>query len=479
MALAAAALVTVPVTAQAAPAPDQLHAALARDLGWNPAEAAVRQADETASVPVAGALRLRLGARFGGAWYDGGLKVGVLDQADAAVVRAAGADPVVVARAEQALTADKARMDRLSPDAGVYSWYVDPIANSVVVEGRTAAAASAFATRAGVSARAVAGQAPRPLYNIRGGDQYVINGNTLCSVGFSVNNGGFVTAGHCGGTGSPTLGYNNVAQGTFAGSSFPENDYGWVRTNGNWTPTPYVNNYSGGSASVAGSQEAGIGASVCRSGRTTGWRCGTVQAKNVTVNYSGRLVHGLTSTTACAEGGDSGGAWLAGTQAQGVTSGGSGNCSTGGTTLFQPLNEILSVYGLQLTTVGGGGTSRIIGWQDKCIDVPNSNGVEGQRLQLWDCNGTNAQNWTFPGDGTIRAFGLCMDVAWGSRDNGAAIQLARCSGNPAQQFVLSGAGDLVNPQANKCVDVTSWGGTGTPLQQWECLGGANQKWRRG
>lgn len=41
------------------------------------------------------------------------------------------------------------------------------------------------------------------------------------------------------------------------------------------------------------------------------------------------------------------------------------------------------------------------------------------------------------------------------------------------------AGDLVNPQANKCVDVTAWGGTGTPLQQWECTGGANQKWRRG
>ncbi|WP_329430755.1 ricin-type beta-trefoil lectin domain protein [Streptosporangium sp. NBC_01495] len=134
---------------------------------------------------------------------------------------------------------------------------------------------------------------------------------------------------------------------------------------------------------------------------------------------------------------------------------------------------------MTLTTTGGSGGGRLIGWQDKCIDVPGSNGVAGQRLQLWDCNGTAAQNWTFPGDGTVRAFGLCMDVAWGSTANGAAIQLATCSGNPAQQFVLSGAGDLVNPQANKCVDVTGWGGAGTPLQQWECNGGANQKWRRG
>ncbi|WP_033438067.1 ricin-type beta-trefoil lectin domain protein [Saccharothrix sp. NRRL B-16314] len=484
-AVVAAALVVLPSTAQAAPAApssdDALHVALARDLGWNPAQAAVRQAEEAASVPVETALRTRLGDRFGGAWYDGGLKVGVVDPADAAAVRAAGASPVRVSRTEKSLADAKATLDRTPAATDVHSWHVDPASNAVVVSARSESAARAFAARAGVDVKTVvSADAPRPLYDIRGGDQYVINGNTLCSVGFSVNNGGFVTAGHCGGTGSPTLGFNNVSQGTFAGSSFPENDYAWVRTNSNWTPTPYVNNYSGGSVAVAGSQEAGVGASVCRSGRTTGWRCGTVQAKNVTVNYSGRLVHGLTSTTACAEGGDSGGAWLAGNQAQGVTSGGSGNCSSGGTTLFQPLNEILGVYGLQLTTTGGGGsTSRIIGWQDKCIDVPNSNGVEGQRLQLWDCNNTAAQNWTFPGDGTIRAFGLCMDVAWGSRDNGAAIQLARCSGNPAQQFVLSGAGDLVNPQANKCVDVTSWGGTGTPLQQWECLGGANQKWRRG
>ena len=55
----------------------------------------------------------------------------------------------------------------------------------------------------------------------------------------------------------------------------------------------------------------------------------------------------------CAEPGDSGGSLIAGTQAQGVTSGGSGNCSSGGTTYFQPVNEILSAYGLTLTTGGG------------------------------------------------------------------------------------------------------------------------------
>jgi streptogrisin C len=273
----------------------------------------------------------------------------------------------------------------------------------------------------------------------------------LCSVGFSVV-GGFVTAGHCGGAGSPTLGFNNVSQGTFQASRFPGADYAWVKVNSNWTPQPWVNNYAGGNASVAGSSEAAIGSSVCRSGRTTGWRCGTIQAKNVTVNYSQGAVPGMTQTTACAEGGDSGGAWISGDQAQGVTSGGSGNCTSGGTTFFQPINPILSTYGLTLVTTGGS-TNRIIGYNNRCIDIPGANSVDGARLQMYDCNTSGAQAWTFGSDGTIRGLGKCMDVAWGSKDNGAAVQLANCSGNPAQQWVLSGAGDLVNPQANKCVDV--------------------------
>jgi streptogrisin C len=75
-----------------------------------------------------------------------------------------------------------------------------------------------------------------------------------------------------------------------------------------------------------------------------------VQAKNQTVNYQQGSVSGLTQTNACAEPGDSGGSWVSGTQAQGVTSGGSGNCTSGGTTYFQPVNEILSVYGVSLIT---------------------------------------------------------------------------------------------------------------------------------
>ncbi|GLY02282.1 MULTISPECIES: ricin-type beta-trefoil lectin domain protein [Actinoplanes] len=505
LAVGAAALTTVALTPvaghagpQPAPAPAAapaglgldpgMVAALRRDLGLDDRQIAQRLAVEAAAPVVEQRLRAALGDRFAGAWIPAGatrLTVAITDKNQAARVRAEGAVPAIVQRGGDALDADLARLDRngdAAPDA-VRGWSVDPATNSVVVTTKpgTEAAARRFAAASGAAAVTVrtAAAQPVPMYDTRGGDQYVINGNTLCSVGFSVA-GGFVTAGHCGGAGSPTLGYNNVAQGTFAGSSFPGNDYAWVRTNGNWTSQPWVNNYSGGNVTVAGSTEAAIGSSICRSGRTTGWRCGTLLGKNETINYAQGSVSGLSRSNACAQPGDSGGSWISGNQAQGVTSGGTGDCTSGGTMWFQPVNEILSVYGLSLTTTGNAGTAIVSNWNNKCVDVPNSNFSDGVRVQMWNCNGTGAQRWEATG-GTLRTGNnMCLDVAWGSTANGAAIQIATCSGNPAQQWVLSAAGDLVNPQANKCIDIDAWNGDdGAVLVLWECAGTLNQKWRRG
>ncbi|WFE40948.1 ricin-type beta-trefoil lectin domain protein [Micromonospora sp. WMMD998] len=473
--------------------PAEMAAAMRRDLHLTDDQLTTRLTSEAAAAVVDRRLRARLGARYAGSWLDpdGPLTVAVTDESAATTVRAEGARPRLVSRTLTTLTSARTTLDRHArrhpPGAAVRGWYVDAAANEVVVrvapgQEHTARAFVGGSGLAGTPVRyATAPDAPRPLYDIRGGDQFLINGNVLCSVGFAVT-GGFVTAGHCGATGSPTRGFNNVAQGTFAGSSFPGNDYAWVRTNGDWTPRPWVNNYAGGNAPVAGSRDAVIGSSVCRSGRTTGWRCGTLLGRNETVNYAQGAVYGLSRSNACAEGGDSGGAWLSGDQAQGVTSGGSGNCSSGGTMWFQPVNEILGAYGLNLVTTGGGGAgTRIISnWNNKCIDVPNSNFSDGVPLQTWNCNGTAAQSWTFTGGSLRTQNNKCMDVAWGSRDNGAVIQIANCSGNAAQQFVLSAAGDLVNPQANKCVDIKDWNGNdGARLHLWECGGTANQKWRTG
>lgn len=465
-------------------------AAMRRDLKLDDNQIRARLATEAAAPVVEQRARARTGKAFAGAWIPAGgtkLTVAVTSAAAAEKARAEGADVTIVSRSADELATAQAKLDKRATkaDKSIRGWYTDVTTNSLVIRvapGREAAA-RAFAADSGAGAVRVETLAdqPQPLYDTRGGDQYVINGNTLCSVGFSVA-GGFVTAGHCGGTGSPTLGYNNVAQGTFAGSSFPGNDYGWVRTNGNWVSQPWVNNYSGGNVTVAGSQDAAVGSSICRSGRTTGWRCGTLLGRNETVTYPQGSVSGLSRSNACAEPGDSGGSWISGNQAQGVTSGGSGNCSSGGTMWFQPVNEILSVYGLSLTTTGGGGGGQAIisNWNNKCVDVPNSNFSDGVRVQMYTCNQTGAQQWAAV-NGTLQVQNnKCLDVAWGSTANGAALQIVGCSGNPAQQFVLSAAGDLVNPQANKCVDIAEWNGNdGALLHLWDCVGGANQKWRRG
>ena len=48
-----------------------------------------------------------------------------------------------------------------------------------------------------------------------------------------------------------------------------------------------------------------------------------------------------------------------------------------------------------------------------------------------------------------------------------------------QRFTLSGAGDLVNISANRCVDIRDRNtANGAQLQLYDCTGGSNQKWTR-
>ncbi|RYB95791.1 S1 family peptidase [Nocardioides oleivorans] len=335
-----------------------LVAAMERDLGIDADQVRARLAMEARAPVVARSLEKKLGASYAGSWIADGatrLTVATTDRTEAAAIRRGGARAVVVRHTQAELTADRSALDERasSAAAGVHSWYVDVATNSVVVTAAPGAKqqATAFAKRSGAaSVRVVtSAEAPRTVADIRGGDEYVINNSALCSVGFAVN-GGFVTAGHCGGVGATTTGFGQ-AQGTFEQSSFPGNDYAFVRTNGSWVSQPWVYNYAGQAVLVLGSQDAAVGSSICRSGRTSQWTCGTLQGRDETVNYSNGPVYGLSRMSACANPGDSGGSVISGNQAQGVTSGIAGGCgSASPQTWFQPVNEILGAYGLSLTT---------------------------------------------------------------------------------------------------------------------------------
>jgi len=340
----------------------EILAAMKRDLGLDAEQAHVRVARELKATEVIEQLKTKAG--FGGAWLvDGELNVAVTDEALTSEVTAAGAKPVTVPNSLSKLEEAKEALDKIdlpktltksASEAGIASWYVDVTANKLVIEALSASTSQAadLAKQVGLvesefEVRTVS-ELPSTFATVRGGDAYYINTSARCSVGFSVTTG-FVSAGHCGSTGARATTSSGVSIGTFAGSVFPgSGDFSFIRSVSGNTYSGTVNNYSGGSIAISGSTASGVGASICRSGSTTGVYCGTVRALGATVNYSQGSVTGLTQTNVCAEPGDSGGSWYSGSQAQGVTSGGSGNCRSGGTTFFQPVNEILSTYGLTL-----------------------------------------------------------------------------------------------------------------------------------
>ena len=183
---------------------------------------------------------------------------------------------------------------------------------------------------------------------IQGGDA-IYASSWRCSLGFNVRSASgteyFLTAGHCtDGASSWRDGAGNVIGQTVV-SSFPGNDYGVVQYTGSVSRPG-----TAGGVDITRAATPSVGTTVIRDGSTTGTHSGRVTALNATVNYGGGdVVYGLIQTTVCAEGGDSGGS-LYGSNgtAYGLTSGGSGNCSTGGTTFFQPVTEVLNAYGLSV-----------------------------------------------------------------------------------------------------------------------------------
>jgi streptogrisin C len=349
-------------------AADSLHpailAAMKRDLGLDAEQAHVRVARELKATEVIEQVRTLAGNSFGGAWLvDGELNVAVTDEALTSELAAAGATPLIVSTPLSKLEEAQKALDKIdieqalgkrSAENGIAAYYVDVAANKLILEALSGSVAQAeeLAKQVGLvesefEVRTVGGL-PTTFATVRGGDAYLINRSGRCSVGFSVTTG-FVSAGHCGTAGTAVTTSGGATLGSFSGSVFPGNgDYSYVRGSSGNTFSGRINNYSGGTLPVSGSTASAVGASICRSGSTTGVYCGAVRALGATVSYSQGRVTGLTQTSVCAEPGDSGGSFYSGAQAQGVTSGGSGDCTSGGTTYFQPVNEILSAYGLTL-----------------------------------------------------------------------------------------------------------------------------------
>ncbi|MFE7316272.1 S1 family peptidase [Streptomyces sp. NPDC057555] len=241
-----------------------------------------------------------------------------------------------------------------SADVAGTAWRVDPATHTLVVTAdSTVSKAEVAKIQQAAGSNAGAVRIERTAGTIRklisGGDA-IYAPSWRCSLGFNVRKGStyyFLTAGHCTDGKPPwyTSSSGATSIGPTVGSSFPGHDYGLVQYNN----TSLAHPGAVGSQTITSAGTPTVGQSVTRRGSTTGVHSGKVTGLNATVNYgNGEIVSGLIQTTVCAEPGDSGGSLYSGSTALGLTSGGSGDCTSGGTTFFQPVTAALSAYGVTL-----------------------------------------------------------------------------------------------------------------------------------
>ncbi|MFF8019379.1 trypsin-like serine protease [Streptomyces sp. NPDC007929] len=312
----------------------------------------------------------RLGdSRTAGSWVDkaGRPVVAVTDDKAAAEVKRAGARARMVEHSMSDLKSAAATLRSARRVSGT-SWALDYRNNQVVVRGDSTVTSSDWSRMTKVAediGAFVRMERMEGTFTTRvNGAQPILSTAGRCSAGFNVTDGKsdfILTAGHCGPDGSVWFADDRGRQqvGTSLRGSFPGDDYSLVKYDGGRAGkgADVVAVGDGKGVRITGVADAEVGQKIFRSGSTSGLREGEVTALNATVNYPEGTVTGLIETNVCAEPGDSGGPMFADGVALGVTSGGSGDCTAGGTTFFQPVTKALTELGVKLIVAkSSGGT---------------------------------------------------------------------------------------------------------------------------
>jgi streptogrisin D len=328
----------------------------------NASEVPKSSAPHTLSVTAAGKLASTLGKALGagaaGTYYDAKsrhLVVNVLDETAADAVTAAGARARIVENSLAELTNARTTLKKDATIPGT-SWATDPETDKVVVTADRTVSETEWARLTkvvdGLGAKAELQRTKGEFKPFIAGGDAIGGSGGRCSLGFNVVKGGqpyFITAGHCTEAISTWSDSNGNQIGTNEQSSFPDNDFGLVKYTASVDHPSEVDLYNGSTQPITKAGDATVGMKVTRSGSTTHVHDGTVTGLDATVNYgNGDVVNGLIQTDVCAEPGDSGGSLFSGDSAIGLTSGGSGDCTAGGETFFQPVTEALSAFGAQI-----------------------------------------------------------------------------------------------------------------------------------
>ncbi|MFE4052497.1 S1 family peptidase [Streptomyces sp. YIM B13518] len=348
------------------------HANASQDGASDAAAAAPRTLKAGDASDLASRLAGLLGDAFAGSYYDGENKqlvVNVVPGDDDHVIARAEKAGAAVREVDNSMTELEAGARTLKSQATIpgTSWAVDPRTNKILVTADSTVTGDKWDRLESTveslgSGMATIRKSAGAFRTFASGGDAIFSGGARCSLGFNVTAGdgspAFLTAGHCGVAAeqwSDAQGGQPIAtvdQAVFPGAG----DFALVTYDDPATVAPSEVDLGDQTLAVSRAAEATVGQEVFRMGSTTGLADGQVLGLNATVNYPEGTVTGLIQTNVCAEPGDSGGSMFTRDGlAVGLTSGGSGDCTSGGETFFQPVTTALEAVGATLGAEGGVG----------------------------------------------------------------------------------------------------------------------------
>jgi hypothetical protein len=125
-------------------------------------------------------------------------------------------------------------------------------------------------------------------------------------------------------------------------------------------------------------------------------------------------------------------------------------------------------------------TGTFTGLGGKCLDNQHSITANHNQIQLYTCNGTNAQKWTLASDGSIHSTdgngNYCLDIPGSSTAEYTYLQLYSCNRTNAQKFKVSN-NQIISTLTGFCATV-KYASTANSTRIWMkgCHGSDAQKW---
>jgi hypothetical protein len=125
-----------------------------------------------------------------------------------------------------------------------------------------------------------------------------------------------------------------------------------------------------------------------------------------------------------------------------------------------------------------GGSPILSAIGSKCLDDSADQTANGNKIQLWVCNGTDAQSWKYNGHTFVGPGAKCLDIQHDNQVPGTPVWLYQCNGTTAQDWTV--AGTAIKSTAGLCLTVTNGvNADGTPIELAACNGSESQVWHVG